>query len=244
MGERSTPLTRLPGSERATVRKFRTNRVRHDGCTHRRVRLLPCFLVPALAAVTALFLPGAAHAQHDDNSSAPVFRLEQDDDSPPKSRARVDRWYGYQTLLFDGAALVMMGAGVSRAPVFLAGAAGYAVGPPLVHIANGSAGGAAASFGVRVLTPILGAIGGWGVGHATCRDDSSTDCGSLVAGLGFVSGMAVATTLDATMFAYERADKPKPMPDEPPATIHTSLRVTPRVERDLRGAILAASGTF
>jgi hypothetical protein len=94
--------------------------------------------------------------------------------APPPRRV----WYGWQTLVVDGAAIGTMGlafavkdqnasAGSSLAYLSMATCA---LGPPLVNVAHGNTRGALRSVAVRVGAPlvagfVLGAIGG-GIGFA------------------------------------------------------------------------------
>jgi hypothetical protein len=134
---------------------------------------------------------------------------EAEDVSPPPPR-RV--WYGWQTLVVDGAAIGTMGlafavkdqnasAGSSLAYLSMAT---YALGPPIVNLAHGNTRGALRSVGIRVGAPlvagfVLGAIGG-AIGFAVaspyrCKplftfDDNApeTSCAGLGAAVGFGLG--------------------------------------------------------
>ena len=71
--------------------------------------------------------------------------------------ARADStWYGWQSFIVDGVALAAMSTWNEGA--VQAGALLYVFGPPIVHTANGEAGRAVASLGLRLALPYGGAM--------------------------------------------------------------------------------------
>jgi hypothetical protein len=150
-------------------------------------------------------------------------------------------WYGWQILLGDVAATTCVLAfqnGGCVAPYFLTG--------PSVHIAHGRNGLAAASFGLRLGGPALGAVIGAGLAHCPNRSppapspprtesDSPTfipDLGSLdfcgldYMAVGMLVGAAAAIIVD-TSLGFERVEagtKPKSAPLQLP-TIEPTVSV-------------------
>jgi len=64
------------------------------------------------------------------------------------------RWYGYATLLVDAAAITVS-VWTDNGWIWLGG---YLIGPPIVHVVNGNGVGAAGSFALRLLAPLLGGV--------------------------------------------------------------------------------------
>jgi hypothetical protein len=193
--------------------------------TNRR-RWMITFFTAALTSV----LPAGARAQDT---------YTPEGDPPPKPThdegPTTRHWYGWQTLLVDGAALGFIAAGLSKGEYVLFGVGTYLVGPPIVHATHGRADAAFGSFGVRLLLPPTAALlFGFGLGAAACPRESSGDCTGSMALAGFVSAMAVATTLDAALFAIAK---------EQPSS--ASLTVVPvGAQHGTAGAELRALGRF
>src|SRR5215467_11328850 len=76
---------------------------------------------------------------------------------------RETRWYGWQTLLVDGAA-IGLGVATRNAGVFLGA---YALGAPIVHVAHERFGEAAGSLGLRVVMPLAAGGAGYSIEMAT-----------------------------------------------------------------------------
>jgi hypothetical protein len=146
------------------------------------------------------------------------------------------RWYGWQTLTVDAAAITLgialaaenetAGVGVSM----LIG--GYLFGGPIVHGSHGAWGKAAASLGTRVAAPILGAV--LAVAFTECSGEL---CSIGYAAVGGLVGAAGAIALDAAAYAYE----PAPEPERP--TLALSPIFVPATARrpPLLGAALSGS---
>jgi hypothetical protein len=123
-------------------------------------------------------------------------------------------WYGWQTLVVDGAALTTLlasGAAKSNALGVLA-LTGYAIGPPIVHWAHHNVGIGFGSLGLRIVAPFAGAVllgltAAIASGRRANSDDSTVAAGI---GLGFLLGYATTVVLDAALFSYE-----KPAPARP-----------------------------
>jgi hypothetical protein len=115
-------------------------------------------------------------------------------------------WYGWQTLLVDGAALTTVVGGLWLRPahqdwsvVSIVGVGGLAVGAPIVHWAHGHTGVGFASLGLRLGLPALGAL------IALTPSCSGGECSeqALALALG-VTLIPAPIVLDATWLARER----------------------------------------
>jgi hypothetical protein len=161
-------------------------------------------LATSLASSLSLF-PGRAHAQ---SPAAP----------PEAAPQRI--WYGWQTLVTDGAGLALLfaGAGVYDAAggssstgttggttgliVLLTGGVGLHLAAPIVHWAHGHVGIGLASLGLRIFLPLAG---GYAVTGGDLRNASGFVAGNL-------AGLAACSTLDAAAFAYDEAPAPRDTP--------------------------------
>lgn len=111
------------------------------------------------------------------------------------------RWYGYQTLLADAAALGLMATVATGAPGALTFAAlglgGALLAPPIIHFAHDNAWGYA-SLALRVLS---GALLLRGVTNAfASEDDYDARCTDTCTDLG-LAAYGGAVLLDATVFS-------------------------------------------
>jgi len=136
---------------------------------------------------------------------------------PAKPETPRITWYGWQTLIADGAAVGLLW----LALVSSDGSAGnilgtasfmtYLLGGPIVHWAHGHGGKGWASVGLRVGLPIGGAIAGALIGRAACGSEGEGDfvpCPVVYGALGLVGGMAAAPIVDATVIAREPVAAP------------------------------------
>jgi hypothetical protein len=114
------------------------------------------------------------------------------------------KWYGWQTLIVDGAVLV---ASVAIAPVSSDGAAatflvGNSLGGPIVHWSNGQVGKGFASLGLRVGAPLVvagtGAVIALAAGGCHAHDCPAPAIG---AGVGLLLGYVTAIVIDAAVIA-------------------------------------------
>jgi hypothetical protein len=108
------------------------------------------------------------------------------------------RWYGWQTLLADGAigliAIAMAESDAEDAALAFAGV-GFTLSGPIVHLAHGHPGKTVASLALRG-----GAVALIAAGAGTC--DLRGGCGMLVFG---VLGVPAAIVVDAAVIAREDA---------------------------------------
>ncbi|HEY3664369.1 MAG TPA: hypothetical protein VGL19_00155 [Polyangiaceae bacterium] len=118
------------------------------------------------------------------------------------------------------------------------GIAGYALGAPVIHLAHSRPGMTAASLGIRLPLPIVGAAIGMGLQDCSSSQASNDDwfCGGTGLVAGFFVGMALASALDASLFAW---DKP-----EPKASTGASFGLTPVLSADGKRGELRAFGQF
>jgi hypothetical protein len=143
-----------------------------------------------------------------------------DDGETDKEGVEQPRPYGWQTLLVDAGAAGLFLGGVfhGETRILEAGAAAYALGPPLVHVAHGHVGRAGADAAIRVLgPPVVGAIGfGLGLGAGVVLTGNDPEARIVVGGLlgytglvvGAIGGYVAAVAVDAAVLAQEPARKP------------------------------------
>ena len=170
----------------------------------------------------------------------------------PRSIARAEShtsercdWYGWQTLVVDGASLALGTAAIGLSGSSSSGSevgnvagvltvSALVLGGPIVHAAHGNWEKAGGSLGLRLGAPAAGALGGFLVGSASCpHDDSDVPCSAVGGGIGLIAGAATAIIVDVAVLANE---------PEPKAPL--SIRFAPIViaERNRWGA--GFSGTF
>jgi hypothetical protein len=134
---------------------------------------------------------------------------------PPMARVEyVENWYGWQTLIADGATLALWigGSAANSSAITDIGTATYLAGPPVLHFVHRKVGIGFASFGIRLAAPVVLGLTGFAIGCAAGGSNgngNSADFG-LAAGclagalVGVLTGYATAVTLDAAVFAYQR----------------------------------------
>lgn len=206
------------------------------------------------AALALLALPRAAAA--DDAPEAPgAPQIEVEPPPPPPAAAppapspapapapapslgapeavTESRWYGWQTLIVDGSAIVV-GVASQQPIVFLAG---YALGGPIVHWAHGNVGTGFVSLGLRVLVPVATTFVGYSIDAASCKPDAWF-CGLGGAALGALVGYVGAVTVDSVALAREDVarEQKAALPRLPP--------VTPFFRTGKEGTVGGLRGTF
>ena len=136
-----------------------------------------------------------------------------------KDRRSKGKWYGAETLAFDGLSLAAIALGVDREEGFVTGVGvvTYLLATPIVHATHGKGGRGWGSFGLRLALPASGAL--------VSGDDPA---------LGAFLGALGATLIDAVR-AYE---DPKRSVTAPRRT----MQLAPMVGR--KGAALAFGGVF
>jgi len=172
--------------------------------------------------------------------------------TPTTPRSQQEIWYGWQTLLADGAALgTWIAAGFAdSSAVSGVGTGIYLLGPPVIHFVHGRVGPGFGSFGIRLLAPPVGA----GIGALTglAIGGSSGEFGTTLGGLflGFLIGAFVgwgtAVAIDAAVLSYEKVepnDKTATLKKPQALRLLPSLVLTPTPQGGFVGAG-GLTGTF
>lgn len=205
----------------------------------------PCVVQPfrVRLAATALSLAASFLCARPLAAQEPPSRRSDTSPAPPAGAAppaTVSRWYGWQTLVTDGAAIGLVTGGivldeashvsssVLADGVIGLGVASYALGGPIVHFAHRNPGRAFASLALRIGLPI---ILGYGAIAIICGD-SGEFCG-LVAIPGGALGIATAITLDASVLAR----------DQVPVN-RAAFSIVPTLRVDRERASIGLIGTF
>jgi hypothetical protein len=196
----------------------------------------------APAFLGALALAPAAAAQETPAQAAPAQTEEFTNEQLSVS---VRRWYGWQTLAVDAAALATALTGYAandwsgNIPGTI-GILGYLFGPPIVHWVHGHAGRGAADLGLRFLGPF--ALGGLGYllglpGGTNANGDAVT--AQTTGAIGLALGYATVVTVDAAVFGFEtRLESPESPPNSP------SSLLVPDVQLRRGGGTLGVRGAF
>jgi hypothetical protein len=147
-------------------------------------------------------------------------------------------WYGFQNLATDGAAIALGIGAVSLEDqgetLGWTAVATYALGSPIVHLANGEAGRAVGSLALRLGLPVV--LGGIGMATASpCPEDSESLCfnglGELVVGAGI--GTIAAVLID-DLFLARKTER-----------VHRDTMWTPTVAPSAQGGMsFGVAGTF
>jgi hypothetical protein len=135
-------------------------------------------------------------------------------EAPPMPTTMVKDTYAGHVLLADGLAFgtMIVGAKYESPAIATVGFVGYFAGGPIVHGLHGRGATAGASVGLRVLTPIVGALTfaglfrlGSGGSENSCNPDGLCDTALEPAAVGLavggVLGFIAAPILDATLLA-------------------------------------------
>ena len=156
----------------------------------------------------------------------------------------VRHWYGGAVLISDLVSLTLVGTGIgltfsddpaasnATAPLILAGAIGYELVPPTIHLLHERPGMIAASSGLRVLVPPITALLG-----ATGMDCGRTQrCDLSLPVFGLFAGAALVSIIDACVLSYDR-----PVLERQPVA---RLGFAPFLSQDGKQAEVRAFGTF
>ncbi len=165
----------------------------------------------------------------------------------PPARVRAEQWYGWQTLISDGASAAMVMAtfavdGKPEVTFWTLGITTYALAPPIVHIAHGRPLTAVGDLGLRLAAPFLGLFIGAQIDKGTPpKCNAMAECrqsyDAMVAG-GILAGAAIAA-LDAAILAREPLERAPHAEDAP-----TALRVWPSIALTSHGGSAQVSGIF
>jgi hypothetical protein len=119
---------------------------------------------------------------------------------------RVTYWYGWQTLIADGAVVGLVAGHYLLVPreepsalTFLAGLT-YITASPVIHIAHGQDGRAGIALLLRLVLPTAGVVAGYLIGSKLGLNCAS-DCPGAEWGAGI--GIASAVALDTALLAHE-----------------------------------------
>jgi hypothetical protein len=189
-----------------------------------------------LVLLCALALSYGESARADD--SRPTTGLGADAtpdwlDAPARDAKR--EWYGWQTLVGDGVALVAFGvaavapdeSGLATTFAFT-GLGSYTLAAPISHAAHGRWGAAFGSLGLRSV-PFLASVAYAGCWQPFGGEGSSAGCSALevLAVVSFVTPII----LDAAVLAY----------DDAPATHEPRTQLAPWLTRESGGVLVARS---
>jgi len=172
-------------------------------------------LLKRCGLITLAALPGLVWSSWARADTAPAMtdELPQVSNAPPSTPfvaapepVSQTHWYGWQTLLVDGAALSTVVGGFWLRPanqdwsvVSIAGIGAWALGAPVVHWAHGRTGVGFASLGLRFGLPALGAL------IALTPSCSGGECSGQALALAFgLTLIPAPMVLDATWLARER----------------------------------------
>jgi hypothetical protein len=158
-------------------------------------------------------------------------------------------WYGWQTALADTGWVVLFlsansissqtqSRGEGQALVGLA-AIDYLGGAPAIHWAHGHVGRGFASMGLRLGSPMLGAMLGIAAAATSARSGNGQAALDDI-GLGVLLGIVATPIVDLAFLAF---DDP-PSPDSPDAPSTSALRFTPvaTLPRDASGRFAPTLG--
>ncbi len=148
------------------------------------------------------------------------------------------RWYGWQTLLADGASGLLVGVAVATETETLLpfAALGYLLGAPVIHEAHPNSGSRSlVSLGMRLGLPVAGVLIAGAVADCQHTEDQVFDlCPVAEMAMGGLAGMGAAIVLDSSVLAFEGA----------PAPAKTTLRVLPGVAFGPHSGSFVLSGSF
>ncbi|HSO40490.1 MAG TPA: hypothetical protein VLT33_48520 [Labilithrix sp.] len=156
-------------------------------------------------------------------------------------------WYGWQTLLVDGASLLVLPAVAMTSDsagggLLLVAGGGYLLGGPIVHLAHGEVARAFASLGLRAGLPLVGGFVGVAAAKENCRGEL---CGLGGAFVGAALGMVAATIIDPAALAYEKVEDESSARSDRPAPVRSRVALSPLAgPRKEGGFDVGLGGTF
>ncbi len=115
-------------------------------------------------------------------------------------------WYGWQTLLADGASVSLLCSPYTA----IVGIAGFVVASPVIHGVHGRAGAAVGSAALRLVMPVGGALMGLEVASKLTSPNSPNALGDVIMGglAGAFLGVLGASAIDAALLGWEPARAP------------------------------------
>jgi hypothetical protein len=167
---------------------------------------------PAPAKADVITDPNARRA-----AEARIAQDAADDDDEAAEAAERRHWYGWQTLVADGASFASLLVGASLTSqrssddgpgdtLVWTGLLGYELAPGIIHFAHRNPGRGFASFGLRLGMPLAAAF----VGASLASGCNTNLCESNGAGVGVLLGMGGAVAIDAALFAYDDPKRSSP----------------------------------
>jgi hypothetical protein len=186
------------------------------------------WLLSIVVSTAALAVTAPAMAQYPYPPPPPVIVVEGPPPPPPPMVVMVrpmpppppppaqytEYWYGWQTLIADGATLALWigGSAANTQALTDVGWASYLLAPPIIHWAHGKVGIGFASLGIRIAAPLVLGLTGLAVGCAAGGSSGNSNNGlyGLAAGcavgfgVGVLTGYAGAVVLDAAVFSYKK----------------------------------------
>ena len=136
--------------------------------------------------------------------------------APAKPEKPQTTWYGWQTLIADGAAAGLLGLTILSSDGNAANVLGtlsfgtYLLGGPIVHWSHGHGWTGFGSLAARVGFPLGGALVGVLIGAAACgsSEDEFIPCPVAFGAVGLLGGMVAAPVVDAAIIAREPVTRP------------------------------------
>jgi hypothetical protein len=156
------------------------------------------------------------------------------------------RWYGWQIILTDGAALASVAAASRDSAWGDLALVLYLAGGPVVHFAHEHLAKGAGSAALRVGVPLGGALVGALVGAAaytgsSCSSYCSTEAGAAV---GILAGLLAASILDIALLAYDEKPVRSAARSGPPPLHLAPVAGLPRDSRGTVTPTLGLAGSF
>jgi hypothetical protein len=162
-------------------------------------------------------------------------------------------WYGWQTLLVDGAATGLLVASIpiqsndANVPLFVGGLGTFALGAPIAHVAHDHPWRGLGSLGLRLGLPAIGLAVGAMVAPTVAGDHPNDTTGAgavseMIAGglVGAGIGAVAAMAIDASVLAWDSG----PAAPRDSSRAQSFARIAPNVGVTPRGASVGLAGTF
>ncbi len=185
-------------------------------------------LVAAARVLELRYIARESEAEAVAPKKREVFSVPDKTVDTPSDEAKpavIKRWYGWQTLIMDGAAL-----GLTPINPFV-GLGMYLLGAPIVHAAHGRFLMGLGDMGLRISAPLVGAAVPY-IAASAGRNGRCNDSCTIATAAGGVLGIVAAVSIDAAAIAREEI-RPQ-----------TSAIVRPMAVPHGRGIDLGLVGTF
>lgn len=214
------------------------------------MRIVSLPLLAFAFTASAITVTSAAYADPGAEVT-PVTTTTTTVDAPSRAPRAASRWYGWQTLATDGAAVALTGLSLasdgstSRAMFGVGGLGAFVLGGPIVHAAHGRWGAAAGSLALRVVTPLGGAVVGALAGASASEDDGVVGLANAVVGMlvGFTIGTGAASAVDSAALAHEKVDDAPREDDARRSARNAPVRLVPLLSLGREGGNGQPQGT-